>query len=42
MMKLYYAPGACSMGIHLLLEESGARYEAIAIDIRQGQQFTPD
>lgn len=41
-MKLYYAPGACSLGIHFLLEEVGAKYDAIAIDIKQGQQFTPD
>lgn len=41
-MKLYYAPGACSLGIHFLLEETGAKYDAIAIDIKQGQQFTPD
>lgn len=41
-MKLYYAPGACSLGIHFLLEEVGAKYDATAIDIKQGQQFTPD
>ena len=23
-MKLFYAPGACSLGIHVLLEEIGA------------------
>lgn len=40
-MKLYYAPGACSLGIHVLLEEIGAPYEAEAIDLRGRQQFTP-
>ena len=36
-MKLFYAPGACSLGIHLLLEEIGAPYEAQRINIRNGE-----
>ena len=28
MMKLMYSPGACSVGIHVLLEEIGKPYEA--------------
>ena len=39
-MKLFYSPGACSLGIHLLLEEIGAPYELSLVDIRQGQQFS--
>lgn len=27
-MKLFYAPGACSLGIHVLLEEIGKSYDA--------------
>ena len=36
-MKLYYAPGACSMGIHVLLIEIGAAYEAVKLDSRGGE-----
>lgn len=36
-MKLFYAPGACSMGIHILLEEIGKPYEATKLDIRGGE-----
>lgn len=34
MTKLFYAPGACSVGIHVLLEEIGAPYEAEKVDLR--------
>ncbi len=41
-MKLLYAPGACSLGIHLLLEEIGKPYEAEQVNLREGAQFKPD
>ncbi|MCW1931060.1 glutathione S-transferase family protein [Pararhodobacter zhoushanensis] len=41
-MKLYYAPGACSLGIHFLLEEIGVAYDAARIIIKDGDQFKPD
>ena len=30
-MKLYYTPGACSLGVHIALEWSGADYETEAV-----------
>jgi len=40
-MKLYYAPGACSIGIHALLEEIGKPYQLEQVDLRGGAQFKP-
>jgi glutathione S-transferase len=41
-MKLYYAPGACSIGIHVLLEEIGKPYEAQKLNLKEGDQYKPD
>jgi glutathione S-transferase len=41
-MKLFYAPGACSIGIHVLLEEIGKPYEVQLVNLREGAQFKPD
>ena len=41
-MKLYYAPGACSIGIHVLMEEIGKPYEAVPVNLREGAQYKPD
>jgi glutathione S-transferase len=41
-MKLFYAPGACSIGIHLLMEEVGKPYEGVAVNLREGAQFKPE
>lgn len=40
-MKLYYAPGACSIGIHVLLEEIGKPYDSVAVNLREGEQYKP-
>jgi len=38
-MKLYYAPGACSMGIHVLLEEIGKPYELEKLSLKDGEHL---
>ncbi|MGD0104768.1 MAG: glutathione S-transferase N-terminal domain-containing protein [Rhodopila sp.] len=40
-MKLYYAPGACSIGIHVLLEEIGKPYDTERVNLQQGEQYKP-
>jgi glutathione S-transferase len=42
MMKLYYGVGACSLASHIALEEAGAEYEAIRMDLKSGQQNKAD
>jgi glutathione S-transferase len=41
-MKLYYAPGACSIGIHVLLEEIGQPYELAKLSLQDGDQRKPE
>ena len=42
MLTLYYGPGACSMASHIVLEESGEKYEPKRMDLAKGEQRTPD
>lgn len=42
MLKLYYSPGACALASHIALEEAGADYELVRIDLRAGEQRTPE
>jgi glutathione S-transferase len=41
-LTLYYALGACSLASHIALEEAGAPYEAIRIDLKAGDQRQPN
>ena len=38
MLTLYYAPGACSLAAHIVLEESGETYEARRVDFSKAEQ----
>jgi len=40
-MKLLYSPGACSLGIHVLLEEIGKPYETERVNLQGGAQYQP-
>jgi glutathione S-transferase len=40
MVTLYYAPGACSMAAHIVLEESGEKYQPQRVDLAKGEQKT--
>jgi glutathione S-transferase len=42
MLKLFYAPGACSLASHIALEEAGADYEAVRMSTRDGDQRKPE
>lgn len=42
MLKLYISPGACATASHIALEEAGADYQTQVIDLKTGQQKTPE
>lgn len=39
-MKLFYSPGACSLGIHVLLQEIGKPFEAEKVDLKSQHQYS--
>ncbi len=42
MMKFFYTPNTCSLGIHILLEEIGEPYELSKVDFATRQQHGED
>lgn len=41
-MKLFYSPGACSIGIHVILEEIGKPFETQVVSTRDGSNKKPE
>jgi glutathione S-transferase len=41
-LKLFYFPRACSLAVHIVLEESGMAYERSIVDLRTGQNREAD
>ena len=41
-MKLYYSPGACSLCVHILLEEIGKPFELVRTPVAEGAAKTPE
>lgn len=41
-MKLFYSPGACSLGIHVILEEIGKPFETQLVSTRDGSNRKPE
>src|SRR3954471_13003612 len=44
-MKLYFAPGACSLSPHIVLREAGQKFDLVQVDLREkktkdGSDFT--
>jgi glutathione S-transferase len=42
MIKLYYAPGSCSLASHIALEEAGADYTVERVNTAANQQHSPE
>jgi len=41
-LELYYAPNSCALATHIALEEAGARYSAVRLDLGKAEQRSPE
>ena len=42
MLKFFFGPHSCALASHIALEEAGAGYEAVRLDLRAGDQRKPE
>ncbi len=42
MLTLHYAAGTCALASHILLEQTGARYDAVRMDFASNAQRSPE
>jgi glutathione S-transferase len=40
--KLHYSPGSCAMAPHIALAETDVEYELIRVDLKGGEQRSPE
>ncbi len=42
MLKLFHSRGSCALASHIALEEAGADYQAVGVDLAAGEQVRPE
>ena len=42
MLTLYHSPAACSLAVHIVLEETGIPFESVLVDLTSGAHRTPE
>lgn len=42
MMRLFFSKGSCALASHIALEDAGADYEAVRINLAEGDQHKPE
>src|SRR5690349_14353194 len=42
MLKFFFGPKSCALASHIALEEAGANYEAVRLDLAAGDQKKPE